>query len=81
MPGPKRIETVEVPVEVPVPGAERIKIETVTEEVGSKHARCAPDVSNSPPKTFEPDTTSPVKMGDFGAAAPLDKLPRTLTTE
>lgn len=75
---PGRQESPNAPM---VEGTKKRDNETVTEEVGSKHARRAPDVSNSPPKTFEPDTTSPVKMGDFGAAAPLDKLPRTLTTE
>ena len=75
---PRRQESPNAPM---VEGTKKRDNETVTEEVGSKHARRAPDVSNSPPKTFEPDTTSPVKMGDFGAAAPLDKLPRTLTTE
>ena len=75
---PGRQESPNAPM---VEGTKKRDNETVTEEVGSKHARGTPDVSNSPPKTFEPDTTSPVKMGDFGAAAPLDKLPRTLTTE
>jgi len=77
---PGRQESPNAPM---VEGTKKRDNETVTEEVGSKHARRAPDVSNSPPKTFEPDTISPVKvpwglgteLGDFGAAAPLDKLP------
>ena len=53
-------------------------IETVTEVVGTKHARRAPDESSTSPKTIEPDTAQQFappwgveaqELGDFGAPA------------
>ena len=72
---PGRQESPSAPI---IEATKKRDIETVTEVVGTKHARRAPDESSTSPKTIEPDTTqqfSPPwgveaqELGDFGAPA------------